>query len=205
VFASDVKDRWGANWLTWPGYGPFFTAVVHALERQRPPAFGLDVLPGAIHGATRRVAIGIEARDAQGRYRDLLHPVLHVRAGDGSTRDVSARQVASGRYEASLVADARQSLTVSVTGDNAEGGSPPSRVIVPDPMAEYRFRPPDDDLLRAIASATGGAWRPAPQTLALTAGDRRIERRPIWPALVMLALGLWFVDLLFRRLRVWES
>jgi Ca-activated chloride channel family protein len=205
VFASDVKDRWGANWLTWPGYGPFFTAVVHALERQRPPAFGLDVLPGAIHGATRRVAIGIEARDAQGRYRDLLHPVLHVRAGDGSTRDVSARQVASGRYEASLVADARQSLTVSVTGDNAEGGSPPSRVIVPDPMAEYRFRPPDEDLLKAIASATGGAWRPAPQTLALAAADRRIERRPIWPSLVMLALGLWFVDLLFRRLRVWES
>ena len=38
VFASDVKDRWAANWVKWRGYGPFFAAVVHAVERQRPRA-----------------------------------------------------------------------------------------------------------------------------------------------------------------------
>jgi hypothetical protein len=71
-------------------------------------------------------------------------------------------------------------------------------------MAEYRFRPPDEDLLKAIAAATGGAWQPTPQALGLTAGDRRIDRRPIWPSLMMIALGLWLVDLLFRRVRVFE-
>ena len=35
VFASDVKDRWATDWLRWRGYGPFFSAVVHAIERQR--------------------------------------------------------------------------------------------------------------------------------------------------------------------------
>lgn len=205
VFASDVNNRWGANWVTWAGYGPFFTAVVHALERQRPPAAALEVSPGPIHGTTRTVAIAVEARDAQGRYRDLLHPTLQLRAGDGATREVAARQVAPGRYEATVVADALQPLSVSVTGAGADdSASATSRVIVPDPMAEYRFRPPDDDLLKAIAAGTGGVWRPTPAALSRAAGDRRTERRPMWPALVIFALALWFVDLLFRRIRVFE-
>jgi uncharacterized membrane protein/uncharacterized protein YegL len=204
MFASDVKDRWGANWVRWPGYGPFFTAVVHALERQRPPALALDVTAGPILGATRSVAMGVEARDARGRYRDLLHPAVRVRSGSGAPRDVPARQVAPGRYEATVVADAQQPLSVTTTGDGAEGAPAVSRVIVPDPMAEYRFQPPDEDLLKAIAVATGGAWRPTPSALASAAGDRKTARRPMWPPLLALALGLWFVDLLVRRIRVFE-
>ncbi len=204
VFASDVKDRWGANWVRWRGYGPFFTAVVHALERQRPPAIALDLTAGPILGATRSVAIGIEARDAQGRYRDLLHPAIRIRSGSGALRDVPAHQVAPGRYEATVVADAQQLLSVTTTGDGGDGAPPVSRVIVPDPMAEYRFLPPDDDLLKAIATATGGAWRPTSSALANSMGDRKTERRTMWPPLLALALGLWFVDLLFRRIRVFE-
>src|SRR5206468_3309719 len=55
VFASDVKDRWGADWVKWRGYGPFFSAVVHALERQRPPALGLEVTADPAHGTTQAV------------------------------------------------------------------------------------------------------------------------------------------------------
>jgi hypothetical protein len=45
---------------------------------------------------------------------------------------------------------------------------------------------------------------PTPQSLAAAAGDRRTERRPLWPALIALALALWFMDLLLRRIRVFE-
>lgn len=206
VFASDVKDRWGAHWVQWKGYGPFFSAVVHALERQRPAAVALEVAPGPIRGASRAVAIAVEARDDRGRYRDLLHPAVHLRAGSGPARDVQARQVAPGRYEASVVADALETLSVSVTGaGTGESAATATRLVVPDPMAEYRFRPPDEDLLKAIASGTGGAWKPTAPALAKAAGDRRAERRPVAAALVMLALGLWFLDLLFRRVRVFEA
>ena len=71
-------------------------------------------------------------------------------------------------------------------------------------MAEYRLDPPDEPLLKSIATATGGAWRPAPAALANSAGDRTTDRRPLWPPLSSLALGLWFLDLLFRRIRVFE-
>jgi len=204
VFTSDVKNRWGAQWLQWRGYGPFFAEVVHVLERQRPPALALDVVPGPVRGATRSVAISVEARDGEGRQRDLLHPALVIRAGNGASRDVATHQVAPGRYEATLVVDAQQTLSVSMKGEVGEQAGAVTRTIVPDPIAEYRFDPPDESLLKAIASATGGAWRPSPTALVNAAGDRTTERRPMWPPLLVLALVLWFVDVLLRRIRVFE-
>jgi hypothetical protein len=208
VFSSDVKNRWGSAWVQWRGYGPFFSAVVHALERQRPPAIALEVTPGPIRGATRSLAIALEARDAQGQYRDLLHPAVQVRAGTGAPRDVTTRQVGPGRYEATVVADAAETLSVSSKAEVTEGGSaeadPMTRTIVPDPVAEYRFGAPDEALLKAIASATGGAWRPTSASLVNASGDQRTARRPMWPGLVAAALALWFLDLLFRRIRVFE-
>jgi Ca-activated chloride channel family protein len=118
---------------------------------------------------------------------------------------VTLRQVAPGRYEASLIVDAAQPVTISVTGPDSERlDGATVRHVVPDPAAEYRFRPPDEVLLKSMASATGGAWRPDAAALANAAGDTRTDRRPVWPALVTIALGLWFVDLLLRRVRVFE-
>ena len=203
VFASDVKDRWAADWVRWRGYGPFFTSVVRALQRQRTAAVDLSVAPGPIRGDTRSIAIAIEAREAAGQYRNLISPAVQVTRGASPPIRVAARQVAAGRYEATVIADAAQPLTVTV--DNAPGGTGvSSRTILPDPAAEYRFRPPDDALLRSIAASTGGSYRPTPSALANAPGDTRARRRPLWPTLVAFALGLWFVDLLLRRVRIFE-
>jgi uncharacterized membrane protein/uncharacterized protein YegL len=210
VFTSDVKDRWAADWVKWKGYGPFFTSIVRALERRRPPAVALSVTPGPVHGPARTLAIAIEARHPNGHYRDLLHPAVEVRPMRPSGRraapaKVALRQVAPGRYEASLIVDAAQPVTISVTGPDSERlDGATVRHVVPDPAAEYRFRPPDEVLLKSMASATGGAWRPDAAALANAAGDTRTDRRPVWPALVTIALGSWFVDLLLRRVRVFE-
>jgi hypothetical protein len=40
--------------------------------------------------------------------------------------------------------------------------------------------------------------------LAAAPTDRHSERRPLWPALTIAALCLWFIDLLLRRIRVFE-
>jgi hypothetical protein len=80
----------------------------------------------------------------------------------------------------------------------------PSRTLTPDLAAELRFAPADLDLLKAIATATGGAFQPQPASLVAKAGERSTERQPLWPMLVGVALFLWFTDLLFRRIRVFE-
>jgi uncharacterized membrane protein len=206
VFASDVKDRWAARWVGWREYGPFFTALIRALERRRPPAVMLDVVAGPVHGAARSVAISVEARETGGRYRDLLRPVVTVRDQDREPAEINLRQVAPGRYEAVVVANATRPLTIAMSGAEAgDGIGVASRVILADPAVELRFGPGDEAMLRSIASATGGAWHPTSASLASSTTDRRLRHRQLWPALVGVALALWFVDLALRRVRLFDD
>jgi hypothetical protein len=200
VFTSDVKDRWAKNWIKWKGYGPFFASVIHAVERQRPAQIDLQAVAGPIDRGRREIHLAIEARDATGGYHDLLRPSVAV-ASDGRSANVTLRQVAPGRYQASVLADASHSVMIS-TADPA--GGTVSKTIVPDLAAEYRFRLTDDELLKSVASATGGTWRPELSALQAAPTDKHSERRPLWPALTIAALILWFVDLLLRRIRVLE-
>jgi len=201
VFASDVKDRWAANWVRWRGYGPFFAAVVHAIERQRPRLFDLQAVAGSIDRGRREIRVSIEARDPNGGYGDLLRPTVTVTTDEQRRATVPLRQVAPGRYEASVLADAMRPVTVTTTDPS---GATITRIVTADPAAEYRFRQTDDALLRSIASATGGAWKPEMAQLSAAPTDRHSERRPLWPALTIAALCLWFIDLLLRRIRVFE-
>ncbi|MEZ5315809.1 MAG: VWA domain-containing protein [Vicinamibacterales bacterium] len=202
VFASDVKDRWAADWVTWKGYGPFFASVVHALERQRQPAVSLGVVEGAVRGGGRPVTVTVEARDENGNYRDLLTPVVQVRAAGGASADVPARQLAPGRYEASVTADASQLLRISLEGQDDPALS---RLVIPDTSREYRFGAPDEARLRAVADLTGGAWQPDAAAFNAAAAAGRTARRALWPGLVFFALGLWLADILLRRVRVFET
>ncbi len=200
VFASDVKDRWAASWIKWRGYGPFFATVVRSVQRQRIPAIDLSVAPGAIRRGTRTLAIALEAREASGAYRNLLRPSVTVKT-DTRSANVPLRQVAPGRYEATVLADAALPVTVSAADTS---GVVVDRLIVPDPAAEYRFRPVDEEALKSIAASTGGAVHAPASALAAASGDRHSKRRPLWPALTIMALGLWFLDILLRRVRIFE-
>jgi uncharacterized membrane protein len=198
VFASDVKDRWASDWLRWRGYGPFFAAVVHALERQRPAPLALQIADGPVRGGARPIIATIESRDAHGQYRDQLRPTVVIRAADGTSSRQTARQIAPGRYEARVVADARQRITVSIEGVPDASAM---RMIVPDGYAEYRFRAPDTERMATIAQATGGAVNPTADTLRGSGVGARVSRRALWPGLVIAGLLLWLVDILLRRLR----
>jgi hypothetical protein len=100
------------------------------------------------------------------------------------------------------VAEALQPLTVSVAGPD---GATETRLILPDPAAEYRFRPPDTAVLGAVAEATGGAISPDAAALRRSGGSSRAARRALWPGLVALSLLLWLLDVLLRRVRVFET
>jgi Ca-activated chloride channel homolog len=203
VFASDVKDRWASDWVRWANYGPFFAAVVHAIARERPVPLALGVSSRLTAGGLRVVTASIEARDGQDRYRDGLKPIVRVQMTGGASLEVSARQVEPGRYEATITADRDQPLTVAVS---ESGGAPAeTRLVVPDPNAEYRLRPPDVAGLRAIATGTGGVFQPSPEDLRRPAVRRQATTHEAWPWLVLLACVLWPLDLLLRRVRLFEG
>src|SRR5262249_33668048 len=139
VFASDVKDRWATDWIKWRGYGPFFASIVRAVQRQPQSPVTLDVTPGPVRAGTRAIAISVEARDANGKYRDLLKPTVHIESARGNLKsDVVAHQTAPGRYEASVVVDASDALSFNLAGSEV---STATRIVLPDPNEEYRLRP----------------------------------------------------------------
>lgn len=201
VFASDVKDRWASDWIRWRGYGPFFASIVRAVQRQPQPPVTLEVTPGPVRAGTRSLALAVEARDAAGKYRDLLKPTVHIESARGLRTDVATHQTAPGRYEATVVVDAADALSLNLTGSEA---STATRVVLPDLNEEYRLRPADEAGLKAIADATGGLVKPTPDALRNT-GTRTSARRALWPGLVILALGLWLVDVWLRRVRLFEG
>jgi hypothetical protein len=145
----------------------------------------------------------VEARDAVGGYRNLIAPTLRAETASGAAATVTARQVAPGRYAATLTAGARQPVTVTLLeGD----GLPSTSVVVPfDPAAEYRFRPADEALLESLASMTGGSMRPDAAALSRGIGAQPATRHALWPLFVSLALALWFVDIALRRIRLFEA
>jgi hypothetical protein len=124
--------------------------------------------------------------------------------GQGVTPAVApARQVAPGRYEASITADPNQVLAISLVPSSA-GSDGPNRYVVPDPDAEYRFRPTNEGALRAIAAATGGVYAPTSDDLGRPTTVAPVTRHAAWPALAGLALALWLLDIWMRRVRLFE-
>jgi uncharacterized membrane protein len=204
VFASDVKDRWAADWVKWRGYGPFFSAVVRELAGQRPVPLSLDMEVGPARGSSRAVTLTVEARDDVGKPRNLLRPNIRVRAGE-LERTLVARQVAPGRYEARLTTDAGVTVDAELVDAALPEGSGLSRSFVPDGGAEYRFGPPDTSLLASIAASTGGSVTPEADALERGAGDTSASRIALWPWLVLFAAFAWAADLLLRRVRIFEE
>jgi Ca-activated chloride channel family protein len=206
IFTGDVKDRWGSNWVTWRSYGPFFSSIIRALERRRPLPLALTVEPGVVHGSTRTVSMSIEAHDADGKPSDFLTPKIRVQSGAKPAVEIQARQTAPGHYEARAIVDADATFAASVVSPavTTESGLT-SGLVVPDVNEEYRFRPADEPRLRSIAAGTGGHWQPTAEQLGSTAGEHRASRRPLWPTLLWTALALWMVDLLLRRVRLFEK
>ena len=119
-----------------------------------------------------------------GRHRDLLRPAAQVHAADGAPRDVALRQVAPGRYEAALVADA----SAAAHGQSCRRGRGVCRRHVPRRASGSRRRIPLPAARRSAAALDrcSHRWRlaPGPEALASAAADRRTERRPVWPALI---------------------
>ena len=76
---------------------------------------------------------------------------------------------------------------------------------MPDLQAEYRFRPPDQDALKAIADATGGAVSPTADVLRKAPQSSRAADARSGPASSSPRSRCGWLDILLRRVRVFET
>ena len=187
VFASDAKDRWAANWVAWNGFDRFWANVIR------------DILPRA--SASEAVTeYDAAADEIIVRYRsevalDEAPPELYALGPDGYREARTPERDADG-YIARFPIEGRFGLfRIRPVADDP---------IFPE-VAHYRENSElteygsDVELLRTIASATGGRFNPTPEQI-FDAQGKSVERwMDLWPILLALAILLNMVELLARK------
>jgi uncharacterized protein YegL len=197
LFASDVKNRWAADWLGWPGYAKFWGQLVRDVTRRQAPEF--EFTAAAIPGGASLVLTGV---DRDGNVRTDLKPRVRVTTGAGDRVELELRQEAPGMYRAEWqgnVADARFALVPGGDLSNAVVTALGSREVPVNYPDEFRGDPPDFDMLRALARETGGKYAATATDVFADYGDRGRKPVSLWPGLLGAALLLYLADIALRR------
>ncbi|HEY2509601.1 MAG TPA: VWA domain-containing protein [Polyangiaceae bacterium] len=217
AWTSDVKNLWAVEWLRWPQYGQFWGQLVHEHMRQKKRQ-QLD-MRAEIDPATGHVRAAIDAIDADDTFENGLEAKLKVTGPEpsGEVRDVPMRQTAPGRYESDFPLDRygsfllHASLEKAVDDPNGKGGAPKKGTVaesfghVTNPYPrEYLALAPDVSTLERAALATGGGLSPDPKLPFDPAGESIRYHEDLWPRFVGAAIALFVLDLLVRRVRMFD-
>lgn len=202
AFTSDVRGRWAEPWLRWPGFGRFWAQLVrHAIRKDPAEGFALHV--DHAHGRGR---VTLDAVDAEGRFVNQARVTLTLldpdalAGADRTGRPVTVGQVAPGRYAAEFPTPRPGAYFLQMDAER-EGRLVYSRrrglvVGYPD---EYRTRPADQGLLRAIAQATGGTYDASPAEVAAPSPTTVPRTTLLWPCFLASAAVILVIDVAVRR------
>ncbi|MFO0679828.1 MAG: VWA domain-containing protein [Polyangiaceae bacterium] len=200
AFTSDYKDRWGRDWLRFPGAAKMFGQLGRDLARKADdPRVRLeaDAKAGELH--VRADVIGDDGRSQS--FRRLM---VHVAGPDGFSRNVTLDAVGAGRY-AAHVPLARPGAYIATAKDEVTGDSVGTTGAVLSVGDELRAGGSDRALLARVANLTGGKLR---DTLAGVFDDRGVRKFAYssLSALVNLLAGLLLLAAVAsRRLSVPEG
>jgi Mg-chelatase subunit ChlD len=199
VFTSDVKNRWGAQWVRWGQFPKFWAQVLRDLMRtdsQRTLPIELAIDRG-------RGTIVVDAVQGDGTFLNKLASNAMVKTPEGEKMMVDLQQTAPGRYQGSFGLEGYGSYVVQVTHTNEDG----DRVAVsngtltwpyPD---EYLTLAPNEKLIAKTAEIGHGEINPTIQRLYDPEGETVKHKTELWPWFLFLALALFVLDILTRRIR----
>jgi hypothetical protein len=69
---------------------------------------------------------------------------------------------------------------------------------------EYATLEPDLDRLSRVAAATNGLFAPKPADVFDPAGEKIVYREPLWNRVLLASIVLFLLDLLVRRVRLFD-
>ena len=199
AWTSDSTGRWAKDWLAWGGFNRFFSQLVSWTF----PGDETEGIEARFDTADGKTSLRVESVEADGSPRDFYATTAVVVGPDLEPADVDLVQTAPGIYEAPLGEVDPGAYAIRVT-QIRPGATALGRTVglVAPTAAEYRLLGPDEALLAALRSATGGeevVTAEDPWIHDLTATTRSTD---LWPLLLILALLLWPLDIALRRVSV---
>ncbi|HXU72262.1 MAG TPA: VWA domain-containing protein [Polyangia bacterium] len=214
AFTSDVKNRWAANWLKWPGYGKFWAHLTRSTMRHASSSLGggsgrsfeltTDVDPP-------RARVTVDAVGGDDRFVSGLVTTLQVIDPEhpAERREVAMAETAPGRYEGEFTMGRFGSFLLRAIHRSGPGGpivAESTGAVAVSYSREYLALPVDEGVLERVATTTGGKTRiatggPPLATIFDPAGERVIFNRELWPWVLWLAAFLLIIDVGVRRVR----
>ncbi len=215
AWTPDVKNRWSVEWIRWNGFSRFWAQLVREHMRQKRRQ-RLDMQARMLGD---EVHVVVDAIGGDDRFLNDLDSTLKVEGPMGArtarndergpqlrrAREMPLRQTAPGRYEARFPLDSFGSFVLSAT--HRRGGrivaESATQLANPSPT-EYRTLEPNEALLSRAAAVTGGRVDPSPREVFDAQGETIRAHEDLWPWLLYLALALFVLDLLLRRVRLFD-
>ena len=214
AWTSDVKNLWAVEWLRWPGYGQFWGQLVREHMRQKKrQQFDMRA---EIDPATGHVHASIDAIGGDDRFQNGLDAKLTVQGPqpNGETKKMDMKQTAPGRYESDFPLDRFGSFILHASlekaVDDTKGGVKSVQVAesfghVTNPYPrEYLALAPDLVTLSRTAQVTGGAVNPEAKAIFDPAGETIRYHEDLWSRFIAAAIGVYLLDLLIRRVRIFD-
>ncbi|MEQ1827233.1 MAG: FixH family protein, partial [Pirellula sp.] len=197
AFTSDAKSRWAAEWLTWPGYGKFWTQIVRQTMRKND-ARGVQV---ATERRGNQANIEIDAVSDTGQFLNQSDVELTVINPQLQRETTTLRQSAPGRYSTQFNTPNSGSYHMEIAvKQNGQVLYRQSRGLMVGYSDELRIQPTNEKLLQEIATASGGEHAVDAESVFR---DRDLwASRPthLWPWLLTVAALLLVLDVALRRI-----
>ena len=197
AFTSDAAGRWSQAWLADRAlYDQFWTQAVRwiATTGARNPL----ALATSLQGGT--LTLTVDALQ-DGSWREGAETVATVLGPGGKRTELALRQVAPGRYRATMDAAAEGTWYVGVVqrlGEREIGRA--VRELHRPWSPEFAPAQSGQPLLQEIAARTGGTLDPAPDAVWEHPPTPVTTPWSLIPWLLALAAGLWVADIAWRRL-----
>ncbi len=211
AWTSDVKNNWSVDWLRWSGFSKFWGQFVREhmrIKRRQELPMQVEMRENTVHAV-------VDAFTADERFDNQLESKLVVTGpatakGKGERRDVPMRRTAPGRYEADLRLDDYGSFLlraeharIAPDGSLQPFASSFGHISNPYPREYGRFEP-DIELQARAAVAAGGSLDPEPARVFDAQGEKITYYRPLWSRFVLAAIVVFLLDLLVRRVRIFD-
>ena len=211
AFTSDVKNRWSSDWIRWNGFGPFWSQLVREHMRQRRHRT-LDMRAEVIDGIAH---VQVDAIDDEDRFLNGLTSTFTVDGPLGGARTSShagrikeplpLRQTAPGLYEARFPLPDFGSFLLVASHRDGHREIAVSHAHISNPYPhEYDLTDPDISVLQRAVRIGHGAIDPAIAQLFDPGQESIVAHPPLWPVFVGAAIALFLVDLLLRRVRLFD-
>jgi len=206
AFTSDLSARWGKDWLHWPQFSQFVAQLMRWVQRQGVVE-SFDVRVDIREG---QALVQADVYDTQEHF--VNHLDLHesrVLAPGRQTLPVSFKAIAPGRYQGHFPVQGNGEYVLSLVGKQDDKPIGPKTVGLTLPYsAEYLGLDINYSLLNLLAQRTGGqvlradVATEAADLVFATQEQALTALQDYWPWLVMLALGLFVVDIAVRQVFV---